>query len=68
MTIFPHSAWLAPPHFTLCGFSLPHKGGGVGMGWDFSPVPQGKAGMSLDFLDPTYFAPPHPCPARIDKG
>ena len=39
------------------------KGGGAGMGQDFSPAPRGKAGMSLDFLDQSRPTPPHPHPA-----
>ena len=40
----------APPHLTCpsplcsCGFFPPRKGGGAGMGQDFSPTLQGKAG------------------------
>ena len=39
------------------------------MGQDFSPTPRGRAGMDLNFLDPTHPAPthPHPTPPRIDK-
>ena len=52
MAILPRPAWSAPPRFTPCGFFPPRKGGGVGMGWDFRPVPRGGAGMGLHFLDP----------------
>ena len=40
------------------------------MGQDFSPALQGGTGMSLNFLDPPYPAPPCPCPVppRIAKG
>ena len=40
MTIFPHPAKPSPPLFAPHGFVPPHKGGRVGMGQDFSPVPQ----------------------------
>ena len=63
MTIFPHLAWPAPPHFTPHESSLTRKSAGAGMGWDFSPAPQDGVRMSLDFLDSTYLALPHPCPA-----
>ena len=43
-------------------FSPPRKGGGAGMGQDFSPAPRGGAGMGLSFLDPPRPAPPHPRP------
>ena len=63
MTILPRLAWPAPPRFAPCGFSPPRKGDGVGMGQDFRPAPQGRAGMDLYFLDP-----PRPSPPRINKG
>ena len=53
MAILSNPAWPTPPRFTSCGFSPPHKSGGVGMGWAFSPVLRGGAEMSLDFLDPS---------------
>ena len=40
MTIFPRPAKPAPPLFAPHGFVPLHKGGGVGMGQDFNPVPQ----------------------------
>ena len=57
MAILPRPA---PPSFAPHGFSPPRKGGGVGMGQDFSPAPLGGAGMGLDFLDPPYPVPFHP--------
>ena len=47
---------ILPPLPRDGNFSPPLKGGGAGMGQDFSPAPQGGAGMGLDFVDP-------PCPA-----
>ena len=44
----------APPRFGPRGFSSPCKGGGAGMGRDFSPASWGGAGMGLDFLDLTH--------------
>ena len=41
--------------FFPASLNPPRKGGGVGMGQDFSPAPLGGAGMGLYFLDP-----PHP--------
>ena len=72
MTILPHSAWLALLCFTPRKFSPPRKGNRVEMEWDFSSKPQG-GGVSLDFLDPTCPALPHPILAlpyidNIDKG
>jgi len=49
----------ASPH---TGFSPLHKGGGIGMWRDFSPAPLGRAGMCLDFLDPTHLVLPHLAP------
>ena len=53
----------APPSFAPRGFSPPCKGGGVGMGQDFSPASRGRAGMGLDFLDP-----PRPTPSRLGSA
>ena len=63
MTILPHPTWPAPPCFAPHGFYPPCKGGGVRIERDFSIAPQGRTGMSLDFLDPTY-----PIPPRVDKS
>ena len=65
MAILPRAAWPAPPPLrpTQVFLSLRRWWGGVGMGEDFSFAPWGKAGMDLDFLNPTRLALPH-----IDKG
>ena len=69
MAILPRPASPAPPRFALHGFSPPRKGGGAGMGQDFSPTLWGGAGMGLDFLDPPYprpsLSPPHPALLRV---
>ena len=46
-------------------FSLPRKGGGVGMRQDFSPTSRDRAGMGLKFLDPPSPASPHPHQALL---
>ena len=50
MTILPHPAL---SRFAPRRFFPPCKGGGAGMGWDFSSAPQGRTRIGLDFLDPT---------------
>ena len=64
MAILPRPAWPAP-RFALCGFSLPRKGDGAGMGQDFRPAPRDGVGMGLHFLDPPC---PIPNPPHIIKG
>ena len=39
----------------------PRKGGGAGMGQDFSPAPRGWAGVGLDFLDMPLLVPALRC-------
>ena len=56
---------LTPPRFTTCRFSPPRKGGGAGVGQDFSPAPRSGVGMGLNFLD---LPRPVPTPLRVDKG
>ena len=64
-TIFPCFAWPAPPCFALHGFFLLCKGGGAGMGWDFSPAPRDWVEMALYFLDLTQTTPPRPALIRV---
>ena len=40
MAIFPRPTKPAPSRFATHWFALPRKGGGTGMGQDFSPTPQ----------------------------
>ena len=51
--------------FFPASLNPPRKGGGVGMGQDFSPAPLGGAGMGLYFLDPPHPTPPHPALLRV---
>ena len=62
MAILSCPAQPAPPRFAPREFSSPHKGGGAGMGQDFSPASWGWARMGLD---PPRPASPHPCPALL---
>ena len=58
MPILPYPAWPTLSRFAPRKLSLPHKGDGAGMGWDFSAAQWGEVVMSLVFLDPTYSTPP----------
>ena len=60
MAILPCLAWPVPPFFIWHGFSLPLKGGGAGLGWDFSLTSWGRTRMGIDFLDLS-----HPIPSLI---
>ena len=62
MTILPRPTWPTPLDFARCRFSPPHKGGGAGIEWDYSPAPRGGAEIGLDILDPI-----RPTLPRIDK-
>ena len=53
----------APPRFISCGFFPPHKDGGVGMEWEFSPTSWGRVRIGLYFLNPL-----HPAPLSFDRG
>ena len=64
MAIFPRPVWPAPPRFAPCGFSPSRKGGGAGMGRDFSLASQDGAVIGLDFLDPPLPIPTPPCVAK----
>jgi len=50
-------------NFFLLRLTRPFPSRGVGMEQDFSPAPQGRTEMVLDFLDPTCPTLPH-----LDKG
>ena len=52
--------FLCPSPFAPHKFSSPHKGGGAGMGQDFSSAPRGGPRMGLDFLNP-----PRPALLRV---
>lgn len=67
MAILPRLTWSTPSRFTPRKFFLPHKGGGAGMGGDFSLAPPGRAGMDLDFLDSPRPAP-IPTSLRVGKS